>query len=127
MLFVTRRIGVLESGRRETVIINERWELAIDDVYVEKTRPRLRLRALSLPEPYVFVVSLKELATNKVELKHLYMRYLDDVDDDANVIRLHHHGHVLVIGIARIRGNHVRIGFEGRPGVFRVRRNEKQD
>lgn len=124
MLYLSRRIGVPENGRKETVIINGRWELAIEEVQVETTLPRLRLRALSRPNPYVFTVSITDFTTGKTEVSFLYMRYVYDEDDDANVIRIRHHGHTLVIGIARIRGNHVRIGFEGSPGVFVIRRNE---
>lgn len=126
MLFIARRVGVLQDGHQETVIVNDRWEIAIEDKQVETGIPRLRLKALKHAEPYVFTVSVKDKHKGETKLYHLYMRYLDDHDDRANIIVLNHHGHNLEIGIARVRGNHVRLGFQGKPGVFRIKRNESQ-
>lgn len=125
MLFLNRRVGLLDSGRRETAIVNERWEISVEQVYVDDNPPRLRLRALKHESPYLFAIKVHDHRTNSSHVYERYIRYPDDVDDESNLIVLKHNGHKLIVFVNRIRGNHVKLGFDGKDSVFYVRRNEK--
>ena len=124
MLVIARRMGPRPDGEVETVIVNERWVISVTGMEVVMNPPPLRLRALKHVTPFRFTVRVVDSEDGTERRIGLFCRHPDDVDAESNEIILKHHGHRLRVFVVRLRGEIVRLGFDGNPNVFTVRRNE---
>lgn len=125
MLVIARYMGVMPDGGIQSVIVNERWELTVTGMEVVTKPPPLRLRACQYATPYRFTIRVVDSTDGSERKVGLFNRHPNDVDDEANVLILKHHGHKLTVFVVRLRGNVVRLGFEGKETIFTIRRNEQ--